>query len=40
MENWSIWKTQLEFYGSIEAIELSAREAAIKALQQMKAAET
>lgn len=39
-EHWSIWKAQLEFYGDDERVETAAREAAKKALQQMRAVET
>ncbi|KAF2866647.1 hypothetical protein BDV95DRAFT_611333 [Massariosphaeria phaeospora] len=38
-ENWMVWKAQLEFYQSNENVELTAREAAEKALNQMTIAE-
>jgi hypothetical protein len=37
--NWTIWKSQLEFYQGDESVESTAREAARKAVQQMKVVE-
>jgi hypothetical protein len=39
MENWNIWKAQLEFYQNDERVEAAGRKAARRALDQMIAVE-
>ena len=39
MENWNIWKAQLEFYQNDERVEAAGREAARRALDQMMVVE-